>query len=61
MYLLAYYLGSSTFGALVGPAYQYGGWRAAAAAIATLFVLGAVTVLGIGPEGVLPTDVRSSS
>ena len=61
MYLLAYYLGSSTFGALVGPAYQYGGWPAAAAAIATLFVLGAVTVLGIRPEGVLPTDVRSSS
>ena len=32
MYLLAYYLGSSTFGALVGLAYQYGGWPAAAAA-----------------------------
>ena len=47
MYLLAYYLGSSAFGALIGFAYQYDGWPAAAAAIAVLFVLGAVTVLGI--------------
>jgi YNFM family putative membrane transporter len=47
MYLLAYYLGSSTFGALIGFAYQYDGWPAAAAAIAVLFALGALTVLGI--------------
>ena len=49
MYLLAYYLGSSTFGALVGLAYQYGGWPAAAAGIGTLFVLGGLAVLGIRP------------
>jgi YNFM family putative membrane transporter len=47
MYLLAYYLGSSAFGALIGFAYQYDGWPAAAAAIATLFLLGGITVLGI--------------
>ena len=34
MYLLAYYLGSSAFGALIGLAYQYDGWPAAAASIA---------------------------
>jgi YNFM family putative membrane transporter len=47
MYLLAYYLGSSTFGALIGLAYQYDGWPAAASAIAVLFVLGALTVAGV--------------
>ncbi len=47
MYLLAYYLGSSTFGALIGLAYQYDGWPAAAAAIGLLFVLGGVTVAGV--------------
>ena len=35
MYLLAYYLGSSAFGALIGLAYQYDGWPAAAASIGT--------------------------
>jgi YNFM family putative membrane transporter len=49
MYLLAYYLGSSAFGALIGLAYQYDGWPAAAASIGTLFVLGGLTVLGIRP------------
>ena len=49
MYLLSYYLGSSAFGALIGFAYQYDGWPAAAASIGLLFVLGAVTVLGIRP------------
>jgi MFS transporter, YNFM family, putative membrane transport protein len=49
MYLLAYYLGSSAFGALIGLAYQYDGWPAAAAAIALLFLLGAATVAGVGP------------
>jgi YNFM family putative membrane transporter len=44
MYLLAYYLGSSAFGALVGPAYQYGGWPAAAGSIGTLFVLGGLAL-----------------
>ena len=47
MYLLAYYLGSSTFGALIGFAYQYDGWPAAAAAIGTLFAAGAVSVAGV--------------
>ncbi|HEX5561694.1 MAG TPA: MFS transporter [Nocardioidaceae bacterium] len=47
MYLLAYYLGSSIFGALIGLAYQSAGWPAAAAAIGTLFLLGAWTVLGV--------------
>jgi MFS transporter, YNFM family, putative membrane transport protein len=49
MYLLAYYLGSSAFGALIGFAYQYDGWPAAAAAIGMLFVLGAAAVAGIRP------------
>jgi len=44
MYLLAYYLGSSAFGALIGLAYQAAGWPAAATAVAVLFVLGALTV-----------------
>ena len=48
MYLLAYYLGSSAFGALIGLAYQFRGWPSAATAIAVLFVLGAVSVAGIG-------------
>ncbi|MDX6300591.1 MAG: transporter, family, putative rane transport protein, partial [Nocardioidaceae bacterium] len=50
MYLLAYYLGSSTFGALIGLAYQYDGWPAAATAIGTLFAAGAVTVAGVRPS-----------
>jgi YNFM family putative membrane transporter len=49
MYLLGYYLGSSAFGALVGLAYQYDGWPAAAAGIALLFVLGAVIAAGVRP------------
>jgi YNFM family putative membrane transporter len=49
MYLLAYYLGSSCFGALIGLAYQYGRWPAAASAIGLLFLAGAVTVLGVRP------------
>lgn len=47
MYLLAYYLGSSTFGALIGLAYQHDGWPAAASAIALLFVLGGLTVASV--------------
>ena len=53
MYLLAYYLGSSAFGALIGLAFQGGGWPAAAASTGALFVLGAVTVAGVPA-----TDVR---
>ena len=48
-YLLGYYLGSSAFGALIGLAYQYDGWPAAAAGIAVLFLLGAVSVAGVRP------------
>ena len=48
MYLLAYYLGSSAFGALIGLAYQYDGWPSTAAAIGVLFGLGGVSVAGIG-------------
>ena len=47
MYLLAYYLGSSAFGALIGLAFQSGGWPAAAASIGALFLLGALTVAGV--------------
>ena len=57
LYLLAYYLGSSTFGAVIGLAYQYDGWRAVTAAVALLFLLGAVTVSGVGP----PDPARQSS
>lgn len=42
LYLLAYYLGSSLLGTLIGPAFQYAGWPAAASGIALLFVLAAV-------------------
>jgi YNFM family putative membrane transporter len=49
MYLLAYYLGSSAFGALVGLAYQAGGWTGVAGSVAALFALGAVAVLGVRP------------
>ena len=49
MYLLCYYLGSSAFGALIGLAYQYDGWTTAAAGIAVLFVLGAISVAGVRP------------
>jgi MFS transporter, YNFM family, putative membrane transport protein len=49
LYLLAYYLGSSAFGALTGLAYQRGGWPATAAAIGALFLLGAVAVAGVRP------------
>ncbi len=49
MYLLAYYLGSSAFGALIGLAYQYDGWPAVAASIAVLFVLAGLAVVGMGP------------
>jgi YNFM family putative membrane transporter len=55
MYLLAFYLGSSAFGSLIGIAYQYDGWPAAAAAIALLFVLGALSVLGVQDP---PTPAR---
>jgi YNFM family putative membrane transporter len=47
MYLLAYYLGSSAFGALVGLAYQAVGWAGVAGSVAALFALGAVAVLGV--------------
>src|SRR4029079_8428187 len=49
MYLLAYYLGSSAFGALIGLAYQYDGWPAAAAGIAVPFLLGALRGAGVRP------------
>ena len=49
MYLLAYYLGSSAFGALVGLAYQAWGWPGVAGSVATLFCLGVVAVLGVRP------------
>ena len=49
MYLLAYYLGSSAFGALVGLAYQAWGWPGVAGSVATLFGLGVVAVLGVRP------------
>jgi len=49
MYLLAYYLGSSAFGALVGLAYQAVGWTGVAGSVAALFALGAVAVLGVRP------------
>ena len=42
MYLLAYYLGSSAFGALVGLGYQAWGWPGVAGSVATLFGLGVV-------------------
>jgi MFS transporter, YNFM family, putative membrane transport protein len=51
MYLLAYYLGSSAFGALVGLAYQGWGWPGVAGSVAGLFGLGAVAVLGVRPPG----------
>ena len=50
MYLLAYYLGSSAFGALVGLAYQAWGWPGVAGSVAALFALGAVAVLGVRPS-----------
>ena len=49
LYLLGYYLGSSAFGALIGLAYQYDGWPAAAGGIAVLFMLGAIAVVGVRP------------
>ena len=49
MYLLAYYLGSSAFGALVGLAYQGWGWPGVAGSVACLFGLGVVAVLGVRP------------
>jgi len=52
MYLLCYYLGSSAFGALLGLAFQHGGWPATTGAIAGLFALGAVTV------ATMPRDAR---
>jgi YNFM family putative membrane transporter len=51
MYLLAYYLGSSAFGALVGLAYQASGWPGVAGSVATLFCLGVAAVLGVRPAG----------
>jgi YNFM family putative membrane transporter len=49
MYLLAYYLGSSAFGALVGLGYQAWGWPGVAGSVGTLFGLGVVAVLGVRP------------
>jgi YNFM family putative membrane transporter len=51
MYLLAYYLGSSAFGALVGLAYQAWGWPGVAGSVATLFGFGVVAVFGVRPPG----------
>ncbi len=51
MYLMAYYAGSSTFGTLIGPAYQAGGWPATASAIALLFVLAALCVATLRDDG----------
>jgi MFS transporter, YNFM family, putative membrane transport protein len=47
MYLLAYYAGSSAFGALIGLPYQAGGWSVVTAAIAALFVVGMLVVAGV--------------
>ncbi len=47
LYLLAYYLGSSAFGALIGLAYQTGGWPATAGSVAALFLLGAAALAGV--------------
>jgi len=49
MYLLAYYLGSSAFGALVGLAFQGFGWPGVAASVAVLDVVAAITLLSIRP------------
>ena len=49
MYLMAYYAGSSAFGALIGLPYQAGGWPAVTAAIAALFLVGALVVAGLRP------------
>ncbi|MGZ4493117.1 MAG: MFS transporter [Nocardioides sp.] len=49
MYLMAYYLGSSAFGALIGLAFQHGGWRWAAASIGGLYVVAAVIVATLRP------------
>lgn len=59
MYLLAYYLGSSAFGALIGLAFQAEGWLAAEAAIAVLFLVGAVLLAGVHEPDPTPTATRS--
>jgi len=53
MYLLAYYAGSSTFGALIGLPYQAGGWPAVTAAVAALFLVGGLVMAGVrsGQQG----------
>ncbi len=51
MYLMAYYAGSSTFGAVIGLAYQAGRWPATAGAIALLFVLAALCVATLRDDG----------
>jgi YNFM family putative membrane transporter len=47
LYLMAYYLGSSAFGALVGMAFERGGWPATAGSVAALFVLAGVCAAGV--------------
>jgi YNFM family putative membrane transporter len=49
MYLLAYYAGSSTLGALIGLPYQAGGWPAVTVAVAVLFLIGALVMPGARP------------
>lgn len=47
LYLMAYYLGSSLGGSLIGFAWSGGGWPLTAAVVAALFVLAGVVAFGV--------------
>lgn len=55
LYLLGYYLGSSTLGALVGLAYERGSWPATVLVIAVLYLVAAL-LLPRGPAAERPPE-----
>jgi len=61
MYLMSYYAGSSAFGALIGLAFQSGGWPRAALAIAALYLVGAALTLSLSRHsGPVESALRAS-
>ncbi len=61
LYLMAYYLGSSLGGTLIGFAWSGGGWLLTAAVVGVLFILAAVVAAGVRPRGEVQAGAGTST
>lgn len=61
LYPMAYYLGSSLGGSLIGFAWSNGSWPLTASVVATLFVLAGVVALGVQAETRAGTQADSAA